>query len=354
MKKFPHFLNTNRIYILMLVFIIFFNVADFLLPAMREYNQQKEETLKIQQDKIKEKIKDREDAIIRNVNQDQQLQRLAGFLSLFFAFMLLAGLGLLITFIRLKFRHEEPLPMALSPPAPKWGILDAVRIAIVFVFFNYMLFLAEAVLEKFFGVSIKNASNRAVFNTLIMDFLALGFILYFLFIKFGQHLNAVGLRIKDFLQNAFLGLLGYMAFLPALVAVVFISYCMGNYFNIKPQSQPLFDLFMEEKRISILIILTLFVVVIGPIIEEIFFRGFLYSAFKKRFSVFSGMLLTSLIFAGLHMNALGFLPILVLAFVLVYMFEKTGSLIPSIIIHCAHNGMIVVFLFLARFFSGNF
>ena len=354
MKEFSHFLSRNKIYILMLAFILLFNVADFLLPAIREYNQQKEEMLKIQQDKIKEEVKVREDAIIKNINENQQLQRLAGILSFFFAFMLLAGLGLLITFIRLKFRHREPLLRISSLPPPKWGILDAVRIAIVFVFFNYMLFLVIATMEKIFGVSIKNPSNKAVFNTFIMDFLALGFIFYFLFIKFGQHLNAVGLRIKDFLQNAFLGLLGYMAFLPVLVAVVFISYYMGNYFNIEPQSQPLFDLFMEEQRVFVLIILTLFVVAIGPIIEEIFFRGFLYSAFKKRFSAFSGMLLTSLIFAGLHMNALGFLPILALAFVLVYMFEKTGSLVPSIIIHCAHNGMIVILLFLARFFSGNF
>ena len=65
-----------------------------------------------------------------------------------------------------------------------------------------------------------------------MDFLALGFILYFLFVKFGQHLNAVGLAIKGSLRSIFLGLLGYMAFLPVLIAAAFISYFIGGIYSI--------------------------------------------------------------------------------------------------------------------------
>jgi membrane protease YdiL (CAAX protease family) len=354
MEKMRDFLNKNRIYVLMLVFIALFNIADLFIPAINGDNQQKEQMLKIQQAKIKERVRAREEVIIKNISQNQNLKNLAGILSFFFLFILLTGFGFLVTFFRLKIRHQEPLPRILSPPQPKWEILDAVRIAVLFVFFNYVLFLVEVILAALFNLQIKDQASRAVFNAITLDLLALGFILYFLFVKSGQRLNAIGLEIKNFLQNAFWGALGYVAFLPALLVVIFISNFIGSYFNIEPQTQPLFDLFLEEKRIAILVILTLFVVVIGPIIEEIFFRGFLYPALKKKVSAFSGMLLVSLIFASLHMNVIGFLPIFTLAFVLVYMFEKTGSLVTSIVIHCAHNGMIVLFILLARFFSGNF
>jgi membrane protease YdiL (CAAX protease family) len=354
MLKIRDFLNKNRIYVLMLIFIGLFNMALYLVPAIDEHRQQKEQMLEFQQLQVEEEIEEREKAIAININQNEHLQRLAAALTFLFTFIILTGLAIFITFVKLRVRKQQPLPKILSPPVPGWEAQDAVRIAVIFVFFNYILFLTEAVLGDFFGIKIADSSVRMVFNTILMDFLALSFILYFVFIKFGQRLAAVGLALKDFFQGSFLGVLGYLGFLPVLLVAVFISYLLGKYFNIEPQSQPIFDLLMKEERMPILVILTVFVGVIGPVIEEIFFRGFLYSALKKRFTIGMSMFLTSFVFAALHMNTLGFLPIFSLAFVLVYMFDKTGSLVPSIVIHCAHNCMIIIFLFLSRFFSGNF
>ena len=91
------------------------------------------------------------------------------------------------------------------------------------------------------------------------------------------------------------------------------------------------------------------VVILGPIAEEIFFRGFSYNVIKKRWGPQAAAILTAAVFAGLHANLLGFLPIMALGILLVYVYEKTGSLIPAITIHIVHNGLMITFLFLGRY-----
>ena len=90
------------------------------------------------------------------------------------------------------------------------------------------------------------------------------------------------------------------------------------------------------------------VVILGPIVEEAFFRGFAYNAIKRKWGTSKAALLTAVVFAGLHGTLIGFLPIMALGLLLVYMYEKTGSLVSSITIHILHNGIMVGLLFLAR------
>lgn len=353
MKKTRHgFLKENRVYILMLLFITFFNAANFLLPEFKERNQKEEQVFAKQKEAAEQTLRLRELAVVRNISADQNLRSLAGVLGSLFLFVILAGFGLLITYVRFKFKRLEPLPEILSLPAPKWETIDAARVAVIFVFLNHVLYWAESILEYHFGAWIKDASIGLIFNAAAADFSVLGFVLYFVCVKSKQRLIAIGIGARDFFQNLFFGVLGYVSFLPVLTAVIFISCVLGGYFNIKPETQPFFDIFIQEKRLFVLICLSFLVIIIGPVIEEIFFRGFLYSALRKKSGVFFSMFATSFIFAALHMNTIGFLPIFALAFILVYMFEKTRSLTVSIVIHSLHNAAMVMFILLAKFFSG--
>jgi membrane protease YdiL (CAAX protease family) len=59
---------------------------------------------------------------------------------------------------------------------------------------------------------------------------------------------------------------------------------------------------------------------------------------------------TSLLFAGAHFNLLSFLPLTVFSMVLIYLYEKTGSLWASITAHGVFNLTNFVILVLS---SGN-
>ena len=100
-----------------------------------------------------------------------------------------------------------------------------------------------------------------------------------------------------------------------------------------------------------LALLVLIVGLVGPVAEEVFFRGFAYRAFKERFGVRVGVVLSALLFALIHGNPIALLPIFVAGVLLAWLYERTGSLAAPILLHCGNNLLSVLLYFLAPDFS---
>ncbi|CAN5449838.1 hypothetical protein BH20ACT19_BH20ACT19_14710 [soil metagenome] len=87
------------------------------------------------------------------------------------------------------------------------------------------------------------------------------------------------------------------------------------------------------------------VVVVAPVVEEFFFRGFFYRALRSRFSVIVAALLDGLLFGLIHFGfdgADGLLilpPLAVLGFIYCLVYERTGSLYPVIAMHALNNAI---------------
>jgi len=86
------------------------------------------------------------------------------------------------------------------------------------------------------------------------------------------------------------------------------------------------------------------VAVIAPFSEEVFFRGFLYSAFKKSWGVNTAIFLSSFLFAMVHLELYSFIPLMIIGWLFAYLFEKTRSLMPVIFLHGAYNLILILFL----------
>jgi len=78
-------------------------------------------------------------------------------------------------------------------------------------------------------------------------------------------------------------------------------------------------------------------VILGPIAEEAFTRGFLYLAMRERWSVKTSMMLNALLFAALHFTPYGFIGYFFTGLLLCYFFERTRSLLVPIIGHMVSN-----------------
>lgn len=93
-----------------------------------------------------------------------------------------------------------------------------------------------------------------------------------------------------------------------------------------------------------LALMLFFGVVVAPFAEEFLFRGYLYGVIKRFCGPLPAMLLSTSLFAGIHLNlpAMPGLFVLALAFTLAY--EATGSLLVSIFMHALFN--LSTFLFL--------
>jgi membrane protease YdiL (CAAX protease family) len=93
-----------------------------------------------------------------------------------------------------------------------------------------------------------------------------------------------------------------------------------------------------------LVVVMLFLVVLGPVFEEMVFRGFLFPLLAKTFGAVSGIVLTALPFALLHgaQNQWAWQQITMIGIagvVFGYARYKTGSTAASTMLHCGFNLM---------------
>lgn len=89
-------------------------------------------------------------------------------------------------------------------------------------------------------------------------------------------------------------------------------------------------------------------VVAAPLCEEIVFRGYLYSAAKRFAGPWVAGFCSALVFASAHGSLAALLPLFVFGCVLVFIYEKTGSLWATIAVHFCFNGGTVLIQMAAR------
>jgi membrane protease YdiL (CAAX protease family) len=87
-------------------------------------------------------------------------------------------------------------------------------------------------------------------------------------------------------------------------------------------------------------------ILIAPFAEETLFRGILYPAIKQNGFPRAACWITSLFFAAMHVNTLSFIPLTVFSLILIFLYEKTGSLWASIIAHSLSNSTNFLFALL--------
>jgi CAAX protease family protein len=93
-------------------------------------------------------------------------------------------------------------------------------------------------------------------------------------------------------------------------------------------------------------------VLAAPFIEELFFRGFCYPVFERRWGMTAAVFLTGTLFATVHGFQLAWSwrevsVIFLVGVVLSYTRAKTRSLVPSYLMHVAYNSTIFVSVFVA-------
>ena len=81
----------------------------------------------------------------------------------------------------------------------------------------------------------------------------------------------------------------------------------------------------------------LLAVFLAPLSEEMIFRGILYPTLKQAGYPGTALWVTSLLFGAIHMNWIAFVPLTLFSLLLIWIYEKTGSLWASITAHSLFN-----------------
>jgi membrane protease YdiL (CAAX protease family) len=85
----------------------------------------------------------------------------------------------------------------------------------------------------------------------------------------------------------------------------------------------------------------LLIVIMAPISEEVCFRGMLFGGLRTSLARVPAAFIGGLVFGGLHaLTGLSAVPpLIVFGFVLCLLYEKTGSVVPGIILHMLNNAV---------------
>ena len=91
-----------------------------------------------------------------------------------------------------------------------------------------------------------------------------------------------------------------------------------------------------------LVAVALLVCVVAPVAEELFFRGFCFTALRRTLGMLPAAVLTGIIFGAIHLGGteIEFIaPLMVFGFILCLLYVWTGSLLPCIVLHALNNAL---------------
>lgn len=132
-------------------------------------------------------------------------------------------------------------------------------------------------------------------------------------------------------------------------AIIIIHNSILIAFGIDTQGQDILNLF-ESLESPIWLVIS--AVILAPLVEEIFFRGFLFQGFRQRYGWVRSMLLSSTLFSIAHLDPTALVPTFILGCVLAYLYHRSNSVWPGVILHFLVNGFAMCSLYVATQIPG--
>lgn len=128
-----------------------------------------------------------------------------------------------------------------------------------------------------------------------------------------------------------------MLVLPVALSLQYVSFLFLERLNFHPHEQEIVTSLRTTDAWNYRLVMGLVTIVIAPLGEEILFRGVLYPWIKRIGYPRLALWVTALVFAAIHFNLAAFVPLVLLAVVLVWLYEYTGNLLACIMTHSIFN-----------------
>ena len=101
--------------------------------------------------------------------------------------------------------------------------------------------------------------------------------------------------------------------------------------------QQIVEMFTGSETLQQRIMIIVLAIAVAPMAEEFIFRFFLYGVLKRYLGRGSGLILNSLLFAGVHVHLPSFGPLFVLGGCLTLAYEWSGSILVPMTMHALFN-----------------
>ncbi|WP_026834652.1 CPBP family intramembrane glutamic endopeptidase [Eubacterium xylanophilum] len=224
------------------------------------------------------------------------------------------------------------------------GIIYVFRIYITFLFAGQALVVSfqrhnmnlyDQMITKYVDDYTINIYLTGMIDLIIV----VGFGLWYYYIRKKKDMLPVSydksLAAKPLLINVLMGVLAQFATVVIILAVVMVSPGVIESYNDTMQGMD-----MDNVQPAILILV---VCIIGPIGEELVFRGMIYRTLRKGLPAVAAMIISGILFGIYHEQLVQGIYTAIFGFVLALVFEKTNSVLPSIVMHITYNSFNYIF-----------
>lgn len=219
-----------------------------------------------------------------------------------------------------------------------WGISELLKALIT----SITLVAIWQLLEFYLG--FKDIFEKSQFKTLItLATFAVQWIIFFLpLLLIGSgwkkfKWESFALKRYGILKTVILLLKGFVFYIGITILITIVIL----YFNVKiPGYQVQSSIFKYFENDTYSIVITgLLVVIIGPFLEELFFRGFILRTISDRAGIVWGSIISAALFAILHMPWQSIIPIFILGLIINSLVIKSKSLWPALGFHVLNNAI---------------
>jgi len=240
--------------------------------------------------------------------------------------------------------YEQTLPpieQVAEPPgsgggrAP-WGYADMAKAVGVVIGGTILAALPVAVIAAIIasGSDIDEGDAElavALGANLLLEMLLLVAVAMFSVRKYNVSWAMVGLRLPErggwWLPLALLG--GALTVISVYFAVLAAT-------GVEPKGNIPDEAF---DSVPLIILVGILSIGLAPVMEETFFRGFLFGGLRGRWGVFFAALSTGFLFALAHVDPLVFIPFTAVGMIFAWGYVYSGSLLASMIAHLLFNSI---------------
>jgi membrane protease YdiL (CAAX protease family) len=126
--------------------------------------------------------------------------------------------------------------------------------------------------------------------------------------------------------------------IAAIGALVYFIFGRAYEVIVRPENpQRIVEDIGANSSTLLLVVGAVVVITVAPVCEELFFRGVLFRVLRQRMPLWPAAIIDGILFGFVH-GSLVIVPILaVLGIILCWVYERTGSLFPTIALHSLNN-----------------
>ncbi len=236
-------------------------------------------------------------------------------------------------------------------------------IDLVLVWLPLVFFLINPVFAYYFPQDAAGEGSGSEITVLSQVMTSLFQLIYFLFIGFLTVVILPRLMMRDIVDLFGLRRMALRSIIVVSLGATVLSLVVCNFllgtlsgrFLSERMGELSVQQAVEEMRnadsIAVILVSSLIAFVAAPLVEEVLFRGYFYGVLKRFTSPVFGAVISSGLFAVVHLNLPALVPLWVFALILTWMYELTRCLWVPILVHAMFNAANVMLLLYERWFA---